>query len=70
VAEFGVNHCLRDIGVRLSADRLDRETAFTLAAAVALADRHLLEQESSLMLSIAEWYGVSGKRAMQLLQQV
>jgi hypothetical protein len=70
VAQFGVNHCLRDIGVRLSADRLDRETAFTLAAAVALADRHLLEQESSLMLSIAEWYGVSGKRAMQLLQQV
>jgi hypothetical protein len=70
VAEFGVNHCLRDIGARLSADRLDRETAFTLAAAVALADRQLLKQESSLMHSIAEWYGISGKRALQLLQQV
>ena len=70
VAEFGVNQCLRDIGARLSADRLDRETAFTLAAAVALADRQLLEQESGLMLSIAEWYGISGKRAVQLLQQV
>jgi hypothetical protein len=70
VAEFGVNQCLRDIGARLSADRLDRETAFTLAAAVALADRQLLEQESSLMHSIAEWYGISGKRALQLLQQV
>lgn len=70
VARFGVNQCLRDIGARLSADRLDRETAFTLAAAVALADRQLLKQESSLMRSIAEWYGISGKRSLQLLQQV
>lgn len=70
VAEFGVTQCLRDIGARLSADRLDRETAFTLAAAIALADRQLRSQESGLMHSIAEWYGISGKRALQLLQQV
>ncbi len=70
VAESGVSQCLRDIGARLSADRLDRETAFTLAAAVALADSQLQEQESGLMWSIAEWYGISGKRAVQLIQEV
>ncbi len=65
--ERGVEACLQEIGATLASDRLDRETAFTLAAAVALADHELLDAETALMLSIAEWFGISGKRAMALL---
>jgi len=69
-SEFGVESCLQEIGARLSANRQDRETAFSLAAAVALADKHLLAAESSLMTSIAQWCGVSDKRAGVLLEQL
>ena len=69
-AERGVDACLQEIGSTLASDRLDRETAFTLAAAVAMADHELLDAEKRLMLSIAEWFGISNKRAMALLDKV
>ena len=66
-SQRGVENCLQEIGAQLATDRLDRETAFTLAAAMALADDQLHGSESALMLSIAEWFGISGKRAAALL---
>lgn len=66
----GVEHRLQTIGARLCADRLDRETAFSLAAAVALADNQVVEAESLLVESIAEWYGVSSKRCAAILDEV
>ena len=66
-SQRGVENCLQEIGAHLASDRLDRETAFTLAAAVALADEQLHGTESALMRSIAEWFGVSDKRAAALL---
>ena len=69
-SEQGVEFRLQSIGSHLCADRQDRETAFTLAAAVAIADQRVDVEESSLMDSIAEWYGISGKRSREIVQQI
>lgn len=66
----GVEGRLQFIGAKLSADRVDRETAFSLAAAMAIADNKLERVEVSLMESIAEWYGISSKRCHELLQDL
>jgi uncharacterized tellurite resistance protein B-like protein len=68
--EQGVELRLQSLGAQLCADQQDRETAFTLAAAVAVADNQLVEEESSLVGLIAEWYGVSDKRCGEILQQL
>ena len=70
VDEYGVEGRLQFVGARLSADRVDRETAFSLAAAVAIADNELEEVEVTLMDSIAEWYGISSKRCKEILQEL
>jgi uncharacterized tellurite resistance protein B-like protein len=69
VREQGIEARLQAIGSRICADRLDRETAFSLAAAMALADNRVVTEESLLVASIAEWFGVSGKRCRELLQE-
>ena len=68
--EQGVEFRLQTLGAQLCADRQDRETAFTLAAAVAMADNQVVDEETSLVDSIAEWYGVSAKRCSEILQQI
>ena len=68
--EQGVEARLQAIGSRICADRVDRETAFSLAAAMALADNKVVTEESLLVASIAEWFGVSGKRCRELLQEL
>lgn len=70
VAQSGVEARLQMIGARVGASRQDREIAFTLAAAVAMADEQVAGQEHALVQSIAEWYGLSGKRCRELLQQL
>ena len=67
IREHGAVQRLQSIGARLSADRLGRETAFTLAAAVALADDSLHAAEIDLVGSVAEWYGISSRRARELV---
>ncbi len=70
VARQGVEARLQAVGARLSVDRADRETAFSLAAAVALADNRLEDVELTLIGSIAEWYGISGKRSREILEDL
>lgn len=70
VASQGVERRLQMIGARLSADKQDRETAFTLAAAVAVADATVASTESNLIDSIAEWYGICNRRRAEILQQL
>ena len=67
--EQGAEVRLQAIGSRICADRVDRETAFSLAAATALADNKVVTEESLLVASIAEWFGVSSKRCRELLQE-
>ena len=69
-SEFGVQRCLERIGSQLARDRLDRETAFSLAAAVALADDTLDGTEAALMGDVAEYLGISGSAAKRLLQAI
>jgi len=66
----GAEARLRAIGSHICADRMDREMAFTLAAVVALADNRVRSEESLLMSSVAEWYGISSKRGDELLHQI
>lgn len=70
IDNHGVESRLQSLGAQLSADRQDRETAFTLAAAIAVADEKVEQQENALIDSIAEWYGISGVRRRAILQQV
>ena len=65
----GLQHRLQAIGSVVCANRRDRETALTLAAAVALADHAVTGEEGELVSSIAEWFGVSRKRCLELLAQ-
>ncbi len=65
--ERGAEVMLQILGGRLCANRGDRETAITLAAAVALADDEGTDSERALVGDVAEWYGVSSKRARELL---
>ena len=70
VSELGAQRCLERIGSLLTRDRQDRETAFSLAAAVALADNKLLGEETALMGDVAEYLGVSNSAAKRLLQTI
>jgi tellurite resistance protein len=65
----GVEARLQAIGQRISGDRIERETGFSLAAAVALADDRVAAEESSLLAAIAEWYGLSARRSQEILEQ-
>ncbi|MFV8819060.1 TerB family tellurite resistance protein [Haliea sp. E17] len=68
--ERGPAFLLQALGNRLCANRNDRETAFTLAAAVALADDTVVEEEQALLGDVAEWFGVSSRRARELLGEI
>lgn len=58
---------LARIGAALSADRADRETAFALAAAVAVADDHVHLREHQVLALVRECYGISDSRARAVL---
>jgi len=66
-SQEGAEARLQAIGNTICRDRLDRETAFSLAAAVAMADGRVAEEESLLVASIAEWFGISSRRCNELL---
>ncbi|MEM8563175.1 MAG: hypothetical protein AAGF57_13110 [Pseudomonadota bacterium] len=68
VRQSSIEACLYGIGTQLCADKLDRETAFTLAAAVALADGKVTLSESDILQFVAENYGISSKVATRLLE--
>ena len=70
LSQLGVQRHLEKIGLQLASDRMDRETAFTLAAAVALADDHVHGAERELMSEIAEYLGISNKAARALLSDL
>ncbi len=61
---------LQQVGSLLSADREDAEAAFALAAAVAVADGDVADAETGLIRELAEWLGISSRRAEAILQDV
>jgi tellurite resistance protein len=70
LAREGAASRLQRIGVRLSADREDAESAFALAAAVAVADERVDAKEDQLLAEIAEWLGITAVRATSILEEV
>ena len=68
--EFGRDARLQDIAEQLTEDQSDTEGAFALAAAVALADDEVADEENELINQLAEWFGISEERAGELLDQL
>jgi len=58
---------LHKIGSLLSGDREDAEAAFSLAAAIALADGRIDPAEREMVEDMASWFGLSLDRAQELL---
>lgn len=69
-AREGVEARIARLGARLGADRDERETAFTLAAAIALADDHVHAHENHALALIREYYGISDQRMAALLDTI
>jgi len=69
-AREGVEARIALLGARLSADQDERETAFTLAAAIALADDRVHAEENATLGMIREYYGVSARRMAALLETI
>ena len=66
----GVEARIAQLGSLLSADREDRETAFTLAAVIALADGSVEREENNILELVREYFGISTKRANVLLHEI
>jgi tellurite resistance protein len=70
LVEQGREERLRSIGVSLAKHPSDAEGAFALAAAVALADDEVDDEERKLVAQIASWFGITEARADVILNQL
>ena len=61
---------LRSLGAVLSGIPAAAEGAFALAAAVALADDEVAEEERALVDQIRQWFGITNDRASLILHQL
>jgi tellurite resistance protein len=61
---------LRHVAAQLKGSPSDAEGAFALAAAVALADDQVADEERRLVTQLAEWFGISNERSSALLDQL
>jgi tellurite resistance protein len=61
---------LREIAEEISEDVNEAEGAFALAAAVALADDSVTDEENAFINQLAEWFGISEQRAAEILDQL
>jgi tellurite resistance protein len=70
LASEGRDERLRQIAEEIQDEPSEAEGAFALAAAVALADDAVAEEENTLINQLAEWFGLSGDRATEILDQI
>jgi tellurite resistance protein len=61
---------LRRIAAALKDTPSDAEGAFALAAAVALADDEVADEEQGLVDELAKWFGITAERANVILDQL
>src|SRR5512145_1633770 len=61
---------LQEIAERLSEVPVEAESAFALAAAVALADDQVADEENALINQLAEWFGLTRERADAILDEL
>lgn len=70
LTEHGRDERLREIAEALSESPAEAEGAFALAAAVALADDEVAEEENELINQLAIWFGITPTRASEILDQL
>lgn len=68
ISEQGRDARLEALASRFALDRADAETAFSLAAAVALSDGRVEEAERALIVQLRGYFGISAQRATALLE--
>ena len=61
---------LHEVAEELAEDPIEAEGAFALAAAVALADDDVSDEENAFINQLAEWFGISSERATEILDQL
>ncbi len=67
LADQGLEARLEAIATRLALDRRDAEAAFSLAAALAMADEAVNAKERELLETLRSWLGIPRRRAAALL---
>jgi hypothetical protein len=70
LAASGAEARLARIGASFGADREDREIAFTLAAAIALADDQVALSENRILGWVREYFGISHRRVVALIESI
>jgi len=70
LAESGRDARLHEIAEELADNTSEAEGAFALAAAVALADDDVSDEENAFINQLAEWFGIAEERASEILDQL
>jgi tellurite resistance protein len=70
LAKHGREARLKEIALSLTDIPDDAETAFTLAAAVALADEHVAREERAFVEQLAQWFAITPERTAAILSQL
>ena len=61
---------LHEIADEIAENPQEAEGAFALAAAIALADDDVSEEENAFINQLAEWFGISAQRSAEILDQL
>jgi tellurite resistance protein len=70
LGEHGRDVRLQEIAEALSDSPHEAESAFSLAAAIALADDSVHDLENEFINQLAEWFGISAARAEEILDEL
>ncbi|MEB2311288.1 MAG: TerB family tellurite resistance protein [Sorangiineae bacterium] len=70
LAEQGRDARLQEIAEEVAEEPSEAEGAFALAAAVALADDEIADEENELINQLAEWFGIAEERTNEILDQL
>lgn len=70
LTEQGREARLKEIADVLAPSQSDAEGAFALAAAVALADDRVADEENQIVARLAEWFRIPAERAAKILDQL
>jgi tellurite resistance protein len=70
LADEGRDERLRQIAESIAEQPSEAESAFALAAAVALADDDVAEEENAFINQLAVWFGISPERSSAILDQL
>jgi len=70
LAHSGRDARLQEIAEEIADDPNEAEGAFLLAAAVALADDDVRDEENAFINQLAEWFGIADERAAEILDQL